>query len=103
MKEWVENTLVNMLIWAAIILFCFGLSVLVIGACSQQASNPSVLPLNAYGITDKGNGWITFKIDFKDHTDTFLYHKQNVGYSGYEAITKIEEEKNNGTNAESRR
>ena len=60
-----------------------------------QENNPqkdtTLLPSKAYHIVDVGNGWVTFKIDYQNRTDTYLYHKAGLGNTSTECITKIEE------------
>lgn len=68
---------------------------LLLGGCGSSSSNPKSLPKNAYAITDIGNDWVTFKLDFNTRTDTFLFHKANANANNaIETITKIKEEYN---------
>jgi len=67
------------------------LAVVFVG-CARQSSDKSNLPVNAYNIVDMGNGWVSFKMDFEDRTDTFLYHTNGIGNTQMECITKIKEE-----------
>ena len=54
---------------------------------TSVSEKQSSLPVGASEITILGNGWVTFRLN----GNLFLYHKQSVGYSGYESITQITE------------
>ncbi len=81
----------NVKILVIAVVLCAGLTGCNFDEPITAAQAPPHLPTGATEITDKGNGWVTFRLDGR----LFLYHRKTEGAGsstvGFESVTQLTE------------